>query len=119
MRRTLILICGAMLFWTSCSDDEVVSSGSVGPEVPEEEYPAVTTFDTRGMIVSYDPAHGELGALVSWKWMKDDPNDAAYDIYRSVNGGEFQKLNSQPITKSTNYKDLSVDVSKKIGRAHV
>ncbi len=64
------------------------------------------------MMVSYDPAHGELGALVSWKWMKDDPNDASYDIYRSVNGGEFKKLNSAPISKSTNYKDLSVDVSK-------
>lgn len=112
MRRTLILICGAMLFWASCSDDEVVSSGPVVPEVPEEEYPVVTMFDTRGMMVSYDPAHGELGALVSWKWMKDDPSDAAYDIYRSVNGGEFQKLNSAPIAKSTNYKDLSVDVSK-------
>lgn len=112
MRRTLILICGAMFFWTSCSDDEVVSSGPVNPEVPVVEYPDVATFDTRGMIVSYDPAHGELGALVSWKWMKDDPNDAAYDIYRSVNGGEFRKLNSAPISKSTNYKDLSVDVSK-------
>ena len=95
MRRTLILICGAVFFWTSCSDDEVVSSGPINPEVPVEEYPDVTTFDTRGMIVSYDPAHGELGALVSWKWMKDDPNDAAYDIYRSVNGGEFQKYKLQ------------------------
>lgn len=113
MRKTLMLICGAILFWTSCSDDEVVSSGSVNPEVPEEEYPDVTTFDTRGMIVSYDPANGSLGALVSWKWMQGDPDDAVYDIYRSVDGGELRKLNSQPIAKCTNYKDTSVDVSRK------
>ena len=112
MRKIFILVCGAILLWTSCSDDEVVSSEPVTPEVPVVEYPDITMFDTRGMMVSYDPAHGELGALVSWKWMKDDPNDASYDIYRSVNGGEFKKLNSAPISKSTNYKDLSVDVSK-------
>lgn len=112
MRKIFVLVCGAILFWTSCSDDEVVSSEPVTPEVPVVEYPDVTMFDTRGMMVSYDPAHGELGALVSWKWMNDDPNDSSYDIYRSVNGGEFKKLNSAPIAKSTNYKDLSVDVSK-------
>ena len=83
MRRILILVCGAMLFWTSCSDDEVVSSGPVIPETPEEEYPSVITTDNRGMMVSYDPVKGQkLGALISWKWMKDDPDNAAYDIYR-------------------------------------
>ena len=114
MRRILILVCGAMLFWTSCSDDEVVSSGPVIPETPEEEYPSVITTDNRGMMVSYDPVKGQkLGALISWKWMKDDPDNAAYDIYRSVDGGEFVKLNSKPIDKSTNYKDASVDISRK------
>mgnify|MGYP000945174549 CR=1 FL=1 len=61
MRKIFILVCGAILLWTSCSDDEVVSSEPVTPEVPVVEYPDITMFDTRGMMVSYDPAHGELG----------------------------------------------------------
>jgi rhamnogalacturonan endolyase len=113
MRRTLMLICGAMLFWTSCSDDEVVSSGPVSPGgVPEEEYPDVITTDDRGMVVSYDPANKQSGALISWRWMSGDPADASYDIYRSVDGSEFRKLNTAPISRCTNYKDLSVDISK-------
>ena len=72
------------------------------------------------MMVSYDPVKGQkLGALISWKWMKDDPDNAAYDIYRSVDGGEFVKLNSKPIDKSTNYKDASVDISRKVPVRHL
>ena len=52
MRKIFILVCGAILLWTSCSDDEVVSSEPVTPEVPVVEYPDITMFDTRGMMVS-------------------------------------------------------------------
>lgn len=68
--------------------------------------------EDRGLYVSYDPAYGELGALVSWKWIAGDPENAAYDVYRSTDGGEFKKLNTKPISSSTNYKDTKVKVSK-------
>ncbi|MDX3128769.1 rhamnogalacturonan lyase [Streptomyces europaeiscabiei] len=44
--------------------------------------------------------HTSSGNLVSWRWLATDPNDVAFNVYR---GGT--KLNSSPITGSTNYLD--------------
>uniref|UniRef100_UPI0040400FC8 rhamnogalacturonan lyase n=1 Tax=Streptomyces sp. DG1A-41 TaxID=3125779 RepID=UPI0040400FC8 len=44
--------------------------------------------------------HTSSGNLVSWRWLATDPNDVAFNVYR---GGT--KLNSSPITGSTNYFD--------------
>jgi len=42
------------------------------------------------------------GNLVSWRWLATDPNDVAFNVYR---GGT--RLNSSPLTTSTNYLDAS------------
>ncbi|WP_221354170.1 rhamnogalacturonan lyase [Streptomyces beigongshangae] len=44
--------------------------------------------------------HTGSGNLVSWRWLATDPNDVAFNVYR---GGT--RLNSSPITGSTNYLD--------------
>jgi hypothetical protein len=44
--------------------------------------------------------HTSSGNLVSWRWLATDPNDVAFNVYR---GGT--KLNSSPLTTSTNYFD--------------
>ncbi|MFI9172472.1 rhamnogalacturonan lyase [Streptomyces lincolnensis] len=44
--------------------------------------------------------HTSSGNLVSWRWLATDPNDVAFNVYR---GGT--KLNSSPLTTSTNYLD--------------
>ncbi|MFJ8666388.1 rhamnogalacturonan lyase [Streptomyces sp. NPDC093600] len=44
--------------------------------------------------------HTSSGNLVSWRWLATDPNAVAFNVYR---GGT--KLNSSPITGSTNYFD--------------
>ncbi|WP_374935427.1 rhamnogalacturonan lyase, partial [Streptomyces resistomycificus] len=44
--------------------------------------------------------HTSGGNLVSWRWLATDPNDVAFNVYR---GGA--KLNSSPVTGSTNYFD--------------
>lgn len=74
----------------------------------------------RAMIASYNTkfwdANAEKierkGVLVSWRWLTTDPDDIAFDVYRSEAGGEFVKLNETPITTSSNYKDLTADVTK-------
>lgn len=43
--------------------------------------------------------------------MDTDPDDIAFDIYRSTDGGNFEKLNNNPIANSSNYKDLTADVT--------
>ncbi|WP_406200668.1 rhamnogalacturonan lyase [Streptomyces europaeiscabiei] len=44
--------------------------------------------------------HTGSGNLVSWRWLATDPNDVAFNVYR---GGT--RLNSSPLTTSTNYVD--------------
>ncbi|MFE7764121.1 rhamnogalacturonan lyase [Streptomyces sp. NPDC057438] len=44
--------------------------------------------------------HTGGGNLVSWRWLATDPNDVAFNVYR---GGT--RLNSSPLTTSTNYLD--------------
>ncbi|MDT0487932.1 rhamnogalacturonan lyase [Streptomyces sp. DSM 41640] len=44
--------------------------------------------------------HTGSGNLVSWRWLATDPNDVAFNVYR---GGT--RLNSSPLTTSTNYLD--------------
>ncbi|MDX3230300.1 rhamnogalacturonan lyase [Streptomyces sp. ME19-01-6] len=46
--------------------------------------------------------HTGSGNLVSWRWLATDPNDVAFNVYR---GGT--RLNSSPLTTSTNYLDAS------------
>ncbi|MFJ9737050.1 rhamnogalacturonan lyase [Streptomyces sp. NPDC101166] len=50
--------------------------------------------------------HTGGGNLVSWRWLATDPNDVAFNVYR---GGA--KLNSSPVTASTNYLDAGAPES--------
>ncbi|MGR6973801.1 rhamnogalacturonan lyase [Streptomyces cynarae] len=44
--------------------------------------------------------HTSSGNLVSWRWLATDPSDVAFNVYR---GGT--RLNSSPLTASTDYFD--------------
>ncbi|WP_461086375.1 rhamnogalacturonan endolyase family protein, partial [Streptomyces deserti] len=44
--------------------------------------------------------HTGSGNLVSWRWLATDPNDVAFNVYRGST-----RLNSSPVTASTNYFD--------------
>ncbi|MEH0527852.1 rhamnogalacturonan lyase [Streptomyces stelliscabiei] len=44
--------------------------------------------------------HTGSGNLVSWRWLATDPNDVAFNVYRGAT-----RLNSAPLTSSTNYLD--------------
>ena len=110
MKKIFILILGAVSFLASCSDNDVASSlGPETPEGPSDEIRPIVRPDTRGMVVSYDDRNPSMGALISWKWMSSDPEDAAYDIYRKVGDSDWQKLKGAPIATSTNYKDATMD----------
>lgn len=128
----------AMLFFTllSCNEYAIFENDDsdyvVDPEKPdvEEEDNWDGTFDEsampsatltqRAMIASYNTIFQDSniekierkGVLISWRWLSSDPEDITFDIYRSVNGGTYEKLNSNPISNSSNYKDLVADVTK-------
>lgn len=51
----------------------------------------------RGLVAIHQ---GEKGVYLSWRLLKNDPEDIAFNIYRNE-----QKITVKPITKSTNYVD--------------
>ena len=89
----------------------------------EEELPPLPTeviTGSRAMWVSYDPApnvdannsSGISSALISWRLLKTDPSNVAFDIYKSVDGETEVKLNEKPISNTTSWVDADIDVSK-------
>lgn len=53
---------------------------------------------------------GKQQIYVGWRLLRDDPVGVAFNIYRRESGlsGDFEKINRDPITTSTNYIDSSV-----------
>lgn len=68
---------------------------------------AVTASFTNVFFSADVKAIERQGVLVSWRWLPDDADDITFDVYR--NG---IKLNETPISKSTNYKDLTAEIGQ-------
>ncbi|MBN2182597.1 MAG: rhamnogalacturonan lyase [Sedimentisphaerales bacterium] len=64
---------------------------------------------TRGVIAINQ---GQGRVYVGWRMFGTDPDDIAFNLYRSTGGGEAAKLNEKPITQSTNFVDEKIDPSK-------
>jgi len=51
----------------------------------------------------------EKAVFVSWRLLKDDPLNLAFNVYRKDIGlGDFVKVNKEPVTNSTNFLDETV-----------
>ena len=57
-------------------------------------------------------ATGISSALVSWRLLLTDPENIAFDIYKSEDGGEEVKLNEEAITKTTCWVDENINPAK-------
>lgn len=116
-KYTIFLWIFCLLVGVSCSDDSVEQPGE-GPG--EEELPPLPTeviTGDRAMWVSYDPTPDAdpnnttkiSSALISWRLLKTDPQNVAFDIYKTASGEAEQKLNEDPITTSTCWADADID----------
>jgi rhamnogalacturonan endolyase len=56
----------------------------------------------RGVVVLHSATSS---AYVGWRLLATDPTDVAFNLYRSANGGAGVKLNSLPLTNTTDYLD--------------
>ena len=56
----------------------------------------------RGMLAI---STGEGKVYLGWRLLKSDPEDVAFNVYRSTAGREPVKLNAQPLTKTTDFVD--------------
>jgi len=51
-------------------------------------------------------------AFISWRLLGLDPEDIAFNIYRSTDGANATRLNPEPLTGGTNYLDSGPDLSR-------
>ncbi len=53
---------------------------------------------------------GYQQVYVGWRLLENDPADVAFNVYRKEAGisADFQKINPEPVTASTNYMDTTV-----------
>ena len=61
-------------------------------------------------VVAINQGDGKV--YVGWRMLGTDPDEIAFDLYRSTGGGEPTKLNHEPVTESTNFVDEGADLSQ-------
>ncbi|HEV2860845.1 MAG TPA: rhamnogalacturonan lyase [Pyrinomonadaceae bacterium] len=61
-------------------------------------------------VVAVRQADGKV--WVGWRMLGTDPDDAAFNLYRSAAGGPPVKLNDRPVGDVTNFVDAGADASR-------
>lgn len=116
MKTNHIMLGLMAMLAISCSDETVIYE-DVKPELPQ--LPTEIIKGTRAMWVSYDPISsadvnattGISSALISWRFLKSDPEGTAFDIYKKAGNDDEVKLNTDPIVSSTCWSDDAIDVT--------
>lgn len=112
----IILGMLGLLTIAACSDDKIEYAAQ---PTPLPDLPTNIITGTRAMWVSYDPTPdvdvnattGISSALISWRYLKTDPANTAFDIYKREGVGEEVKLNAEPISNSTCWADADINPS--------
>jgi rhamnogalacturonan endolyase len=52
------------------------------------------------------------GVFLGWRLLGTDPDSITFNVYRQVDEGEPQRLNSEPLSKATNFVDKNAPDSK-------
>lgn len=60
-------------------------------------------------IVALNKGNGSV--YIGWRLLGTDKEDIAFNVYRSTAGAKPVKLNSRPLTKTTDFEDRNVDTS--------
>jgi rhamnogalacturonan endolyase len=61
-------------------------------------------------VVAFNQGSGKV--YVGWRMFGTDPGTIAFNLYRSTGGAAEIKLNTAPITATTDYADSGVDLTK-------
>ena len=86
----------------SCLAATLLSAGPASAQAPLVRQPAETLG--RG-VVAVDQGNGQV--FVSWRLLTSDAASTCFDLYRQPAGGAPVKVNTSPITTSTNWVDTS------------
>ena len=52
--------------------------------------------------------------FVSWRLLGTEPGDLAFNLYRTVENGKAEKINKQPVLKTTSFVDSNTDSTKAV-----
>lgn len=66
----------------------------------------------RGVVAIRTSTNPTGSIYVGWRMLGTDPSDVGFNLYCSTNGAAAVKLNSTPITTSTNYTHTSQTYSQ-------
>ena len=64
---------------------------------------------TRGVVAMHQ---GDGRVYVGWRMLGTDPDEIAFNVYRTTGDEAPVRLNPEPITASTNFVDNQVDLMK-------
>src|SRR5215207_11265088 len=73
------------------------------------EQPALMENLGRALVAMRRPQNN-AEVYVGWRLLGTDPSGVAFNLYRSTGGGEAVKLNSDPITATTDFVDTGADL---------
>lgn len=94
---TLILICASI---------EIIYAQSDLTKIPNYSAHIQKENLGRGLIAIHK---GNGNVFISWRYLESDPIDTKFDLYRQLNNGKLIKLNREPISQSTWFKDTGVN----------
>jgi rhamnogalacturonan endolyase len=83
--------------------------GTININPPASDTPRQMENLGRG-LVAINQGNGNV--FVSWRMLGTDPDGIAFNLYRVTGTGQPVKLNQEPITKATYYRDIGVDQTK-------
>ncbi|MCC8088720.1 MAG: hypothetical protein LIO79_05595 [Rikenellaceae bacterium] len=108
---------GKIIFTANASgfEQEVTVTQEAGPELRSSLGPrlmwAARRFNNGTLNASNYTR--ENSALISWRFMPDDDKGLGFDLYRkAASGDDYVKLNSDPVTNSTNFLDETLNVNE-------
>jgi len=59
-------------------------------------------------------SHGQGKVFVSWRYLKSDPEDIAFNVYRAVGAQAAVKLNPEPIRSTTSFNYTEINLAQAI-----
>lgn len=86
----------------------------VGPPQPDAypENPVVLPRQVENLdrgVIALRRASNQI--YVGWRMLGTDPADVSFNLYRSVNGGRASRLNTTPLTQTTDYVDTTANLN--------
>ena len=69
---------------------------------------SIDEYLSRGVVA----VRNKNNVFVSWRTFVSDTSDTTFNVYKSVDNSQYEKINDNPITGGSNYTDKNADITK-------